>query len=486
MELKNNKLLRQQAFINGQWVTADSQKTFTVYNPFDQHPLAELPEMGAVETEQAIAAANSAFPKWQAVTPEERAQLFNRWSQLIFDNLEDLAVLLTCEQGKPLAQARVEVEITANRVAFFAGEILRITGQTLPSIAPDKCSLVIRQPYGVVAGVAPWNYPALTASGKMVPALAAGNCVVVKPAEDTPLTPLALVYLAEQAGFPPGVLNMVVAQQPQAIGEVLTTHEKVRMFSFTGSTVVGKTLYGQCASTVKQVILELGGNSPFIVFPDADLDAAAQQGAALKFANCGQICVNANRFFIHESVFDEFLAKFVAHAKAMVLGSGLEEQTTLGPLINAKHLAKVESLVAAAIKDGAKVELGGKKSEVGALFYEPTVLTNVNENMRIYQEEIFGPVAPLYKFNDEDEVITKANDTEYGLAAYFYTKDLGRAWRVSTALESGGVCVNAAGSFGGGPFGGFKQSGVGRESGRVAALDAYCETKTISIAGLGK
>jgi len=480
MKLSNTELLRKLAFVDGKWTGADAKETFTVENPFDQQIIAELPEMGTVETRQAIEAANAAFKQWSELNPNKRANMLNRWSQLMMDNIDDLATILTSEQGKPWVQAKSELEYAAAAVAFYAGEAMRISGQTLPAAAPNAQTLVIRQPYGVVGCIAPWNFPTIMVT-KMAAAMAAGNCVVAKPAEDTPLTPLALAYLAEQAGIPAGVFNMVVAKQAKPIGDELTSNEKVRMLTFTGSTQTGKLLYAQCANTVKKVILELGGNSPFIVFADADIDAAVEQSIGLKFRNCGQICVTANRFFIHETVFDKFLMKFISQVKKIKLGSGLDEKTTMGPLINSKGLEKVEALVMDAIKKGAKVEIGGKLSDAGKLFYEPTILTNMNSQMRAYHEEIFGPIAALYRFKEEAEVIAMANNTEYGLAAYFYTLDLARAWRVSTALESGGVNINTGGGFGGGPFGGYKQSGIGREGGRIAALDEYCQTKTISI-----
>lgn len=483
MQLQNQTLFRQQAFINGEWLSATDKK-FAVYNPFDGAELAKLPEMGQVETEHAISMAAAAFPAWRDLAATQRQQIIESWADLIEANIDDLTLILTSEQGKPRQQAVAEFQYALERMRFMAGECLRVHGQVLQSVAPDKRNLVLRQPLGVTAGVAPWNFPVSTVLNKMVPALAAGNTMVFKPAQDTPLTTLAVTVLAEQAGLPKGVLNVVTAEDPKAIGAELTTNPLVRKFSFTGSTAVGKILYAQCASTVKNVALELGGNSPFIVFADADIKEAAKQGAALKYANCGQICVNANRFFIHASVFDEFVTEFVKHAQAQVLGSGLEAVTTMGPMINEKGVQKVEALVADALSKGAKVEVGGQRDNAGKLFYQPTVLTNMTTDMRMYREEIFGPVAPMYQFTDEDEVIAMANDTNYGLAAYFFTQDLGRAWRVSTALEAGTVCVNAGGSFGGGPFGGYKESGLGREQGRVDALDAWCEVKSVAIAGL--
>lgn len=484
MQLKNTQLLPNKAFINGEWL-ADSGKTFKVTNPADGSVLAELPEMGKKEAQAAIAAAAAAAPAWANTPAGTRKDILDRWVQLIRDNIDDLALILTTEQGKPLAQAMSEYEYTLERMSFMAGETLRIHGQVLESIGPETRNIVIRQPFGVTAGVAPWNYPASTVMNKLCPAIAAGNTMVLKPAQDTPLTTLAMIYLGQQAGLPKGVVNVVLADNPIEIGNELSTNPIVRKFSFTGSTAVGKLLYAQCASTVKNVALELGGNSPFIVFADADLDAAAKGAAGLKFANCGQICVNANRFFIHEAIYDAFMEKFMQHVKAIKVGSGLDPETTMGPMINEKGVRKVEELVADAISQGAKVETGGQRVSADSLFYQPTVLTNMSTDMRMYREEIFGPVAPIYTFSTEAEVIAMANDTDYGLAAYFYTQDLGCSWRVSTALQAGTVCVNSGGGFGGGPFGGYKESGIGREQGRVSALDTWCEVKSIPIAGLG-
>lgn len=484
MKLNNAQLLPNKALINGQWI-ADTSSTFKVLNPADGAILAELPEMGLSETKAAISAAHAAAVGWANTPAGNRKDILDRWVNLIRDNIDDLALILTSEQGKPLAQAKSEYEYTLERMSFMAGETLRIHGQTLESIGPDTRNLVTRQPFGVTAGVAPWNFPASTVMNKLCPALAAGNTMVLKPAQDTPLTTLAMVYLGQQAGLPKGVVNVVLADNPIEIGNELSTNPIVRKFSFTGSTAVGKLLYAQCASTVKNVALELGGNSPFIIFADADLDAAAKGAAGLKFANCGQICVNANRFFIHDDIYDAFMKKFLQHVKAIKVGSGLDPETTMGPMINEKGISKVEELVADAVSKGAKVETGGQRVQADNLFYQPTVLTNMTSEMRMYREEIFGPVAPMYRFNNEDDVIAMANDTNYGLAAYFYTQDLGRSWRVSSALQAGTVCVNSGGGFGGGPFGGYKESGIGREQGRVSALDAWCEVKSIPIAGLG-
>jgi len=402
---------------------------------------------------------------------------------LVREHLDDLAIILTSEQGKPLAQAKVELQLVANRILFYAEEARRVHGQVLVPLAPDKQTLVMRQAFGVMAGISPWNFPASTANEKMAPAIAAGNTMVFKPAQDTPLTGLALGYLATEAGLPHGVLNILTAENPKAVGEVLTSHPAVRKLTFTGSTAVGKILYAQCATTVKNVALELGGNAPFIVFDDAQLDIAVDTAVALKFTNCGQVCINPNRFFIQATIFDEFVTRFIEKTKTLVLGSGLDPQTDIGPMINEKAIEKVACLIEDALQKGAQCLLGGKRSDRGPLFFQPTVLTHMNTNMRMYQEEVFGPVAGFYAFQEEAAVIAMANDTEYGLAAYCFTNDLGRSFRLSTQLECGMVSLNTGRPFGNGPFGGWKQSGIGSEGGRVGALDEYCLVKTIAVAG---
>ena len=484
LPIQNKQLLRIHGLINGEWVSADEKKTFGITNPYSVSTIVNIPDMGSTETIRAIEAAHKAFPSWRDTNADDRYPIFAKWSKLVKDNLDDLAIILTSEQGKPIVQAKFELNLVSDRILFYAEEARRIHGQVLASIAPGKHTIVIKQPFGVMAGVSPWNFPASTANEKMAPAIAAGNTMVFKPAQDTPLTALALGYLAQEAGLPKGVLNIVLAEDPKAIGHTLTTHPLVRKFTFTGSTAVGKILYAQCASTVKKVALELGGNAPFIVFDDADINLALETAVALKFTNCGQVCINPNRFLVQDTVFEKFVEAFVKKTKSLVLGSGLDPKTDIGPMINEKGLAKVETLLADAVQKGAKILMGGKRSSVGALFFEPTVLINANDTMRIFHEEIFGPVAIFYTFKDEHEAMAIANNTEYGLAAYCFTNDLGRSWRISTALECGILSINTGRPFGNGPFGGIKQSGVGREGGRVAALDEYCETKTIAMAGL--
>lgn len=483
LPIKNQQLLRTGGLIDGAWVLADQKKTFSVINPYNLSKIADLPDMGAAEATRAIEAASNAFPGWRDLHADERYPIFTKWSQLVRDNLDDLAIILTSEQGKPIAQAKFELQLVADRILFYGEEARRIHGQVLAPLAPDKQTLVIRQPFGVMVGISPWNFPASTANEKMTPAIAAGNTMVFKPAQDTPLTALALGYLATEAGLPHGVLNIITADNPKEVGDVLTSHPAVRKLTFTGSTAIGKTLYAQCTTTIKKVALELGGNAPFIVFDDAQLDLAVNTAVTLKFTNCGQVCTNPNRFFIQASIFDEFVARFINKTKTLVLGSGLDPQTDIGPMINKQGIEKVETLIQDALQKGAQCLLGGKRSDCGPLFFEPTVLTHMNTTMRMYQEEVFGPVAAFYSFQEEDDVMALANDTEYGLAAYCFTRDLGRSFRVSTQLECGIVSLNTGRAFGNGPFGGWKQSGIGSESGRVAALDEYCAIKTIAMAG---
>jgi succinate-semialdehyde dehydrogenase/glutarate-semialdehyde dehydrogenase len=480
MQLKKPDLLQAQAFIDGKWVGADSGNTFQVQNPFNQEVIAELPEMGQAETARAIAAAEVAFPAWRDMNANARKEILDRWVALIAEHQSDLEIILTTEQGKPLEEAAGEYQYLLGHLSFYAGETLRIHGQVLHPTDTTKEVLVIREPFGVTAGIAPWNFPAFLLASKIMQAIAAGNTFVGKPPEDTPLSALALVKLAEEAGVPQGVINILTAGKPKAIGDELTTNPVVRRFSFTGSTAVGKLLYSQCASTMKSVALECGGNSPLVIFEDADIEAAIANAIGLKFYNCGQVCININRFLVHENIHDEFVEKFVAAAKTLKLGSGLESGVVLGPLINKKQLERVERLVNDAVAKGAQVKMGGKRSDVGELFFEPTVLTNMDESMDMYHEEIFGPVAPIYTFKTDEEAMRIANDTEYGLAAYFFTRDLSRTFRVSRELQAGCIGVNTT-SFDGGPFGGYKQSGVGREQGRVDTLNEWCEVKSISL-----
>jgi succinate-semialdehyde dehydrogenase/glutarate-semialdehyde dehydrogenase len=482
--LSDSTLLRQQALIAGQWRDANNGGTCEVRNPATGALLGTVPDMGAEETRRAIDAAHVAFPSWANKTAKERAQVLRRMFDLMLQYQDDLAMLMTAEQGKPLAEAKGEVLYSASFLEWFGEEAKRMNGDTIPGHAGDKRILTLRQPVGVVAAITPWNFPSAMLGRKLGPALAAGCTVVCKPAIQTPLSALALGVIAERAGLPPGVLNIVTGHDAAAIGTEMTSHPKVRKLSFTGSTAVGKRLMAQCAEGMKRVSLELGGNAPFIVFEDADLDAAVEGAIASKYRNTGQTCVCANRLFVQESVYDAFAEKLVAAVRALRVGDGLQGPTEQGPLIDAKALAKVEQHVADAMAKGARIATGGKRHALGGTFFEPTVLLDVTNDMLIAQEETFGPVAPLFRFNSEDDVIAMANATEFGLASYFYTRDLARSWRVSEALECGIVGINTGLiSTEVAPFGGVKQSGVGREGSKYG-LNDYTELKYICVGGV--
>ncbi len=483
-DLADSRLLRRQAYINGEWVAADSGKTFAVYNPADGTLLADVADCGGEETRRAIDAANAALPGWSAKTAKERAAILRKWFELILENQEDLAKLMTIEQGKPLGEARGEVVYGASFVEWFAEEAKRTYGDTIPAPAASRRFLVIKQPIGVVAAITPWNFPSAMITRKVAPAFAAGCTVVVKPAEDTPLSAFALAELAERAGFPKGVFNIVAGSNPAAIGNELTSSPIVRKLSFTGSTEVGKLLMRQCAGTVKKVSLELGGNAPFIVFDDADLDAAVVGAMASKYRNAGQTCVCANRFLVQDKIYDAFAAKLAEAVAKLQIGPGMAPGVTQGPMINTEAVEKVETLLGDAVSKGAKVVTGGKRHALGATFFEPTIVTNVTTDMRVAREEIFGPVAPLFRFSTEAEAVKMANDTEFGLAAYFYARDVGRIFRVSEALEYGMVGVNEGIlSTEVAPFGGIKESGIGREGSKYG-IDDFMELKYICLGGL--
>lgn len=484
VQLTDAKLLRDKAYIDGAWAGADSGKSFAVTNPADGKELAQVPDMGAAETRRAIEAADRALPAWRAKTAKERANILRKWYELIMAAQEDLAKLMTAEQGKPLAEARGEVAYGASFIEWFAEEGKRIYGDVIPSHGADKRILVIKQPIGVVAAITPWNFPNAMITRKVAPALAAGCTAVIKPGEDTPLSALALAELAERAGIPAGVFNIVTTSNAKEVGGEMTSNPIVRKLSFTGSTGVGKLLMEQCAGTVKKVSLELGGNAPFIVFDDADLDAAVAGAMMSKYRNAGQTCVCANRILVQASVYDAFASKLADAVRKMKVGSGFEDGVTTGPLINEKGIAKVERLVQEAVSKGAKVEIGGKRHAAGSNFYEPTILTNVSKDMELFSEEIFGPVAPLFKFDTEDEAIAMANDTQYGLAAYFYARDIGRIWRVSEALEYGILGINEGIiSTEVAPFGGIKESGIGREGSKYG-IDDFIEIKYMCLGGI--
>ncbi|MBB4267276.1 NADP-dependent succinate-semialdehyde dehydrogenase [Roseospira visakhapatnamensis] len=486
MKLTENRLLRQQCYVNGQWVGADSGATFAVTNPATGAELARVPDMRVDETRRAIEAANAAWPAWRALTAKQRATILRDWFTLIMAHQDDLAILMTAEQGKPLAEARGEIAYGASFIEWFAEEGKRVYGDVIPSHGPDKRILVIKQPIGVVAAITPWNFPNAMITRKCAPALAAGCPVVIKPAALTPLSALALADLAERAGIPPGVLNVLTTAKSSQVGGEMTANPLVRKLSFTGSTEIGKTLMEQCAGTVKKVSLELGGNAPFIVFDDADLDAAVAGAMASKYRNTGQTCVCANRLLVQDGVYDAFAEKLAAAVKGLTVGDGLAGETQQGPLIDAAALEKVEALVGDAVDKGARVALGGKPHALGGTFYEPTILTGVTDGMRVFREEIFGPVAPLYRFSTEAEAVDMANDTEYGLAAYFYARDMGRVWRVSEGLEYGIVGVNEGIiSTEVAPFGGVKESGLGREGSKYGMED-FLEIKYLCLGGVDR
>jgi succinate-semialdehyde dehydrogenase / glutarate-semialdehyde dehydrogenase len=483
MKLKDQQLLRESCFIDGRWVAADSGATLPVNNPATAEQLGVIPNMGAAETRRAIAAAAAALPAWAARTAKDRATVMRRWFDLMLVNQEDLAMLMTAEQGKPLAESKGEILYSAAFIEWFAEEGRRIYGDVIPGHQADKRIVVLRQPVGVVAAITPWNFPSAMITRKAGPALAAGCTMVCKPATQTPYSALALAELASRAGIPQGVFN-VLTGSATAIGGEMTSNPIVRKLTFTGSTEIGKKLMTQCAGTVKKISLELGGNAPFMVFDDADLDAAVQGAIASKYRNTGQTCVCANRLLVQAGVYDEFAKKLSAAVGKLRVGDGLAGPTDQGPLIDAKAVAKIEEHIADAVAKGASVKLGGKRHALGGSFFEPTILTEVRPNMLVAREETFGPVAPLFKFETEAEAIAMANDTEFGLAAYVYTRDLARSWRVSEAIEYGIVGLNTGLiSTEVAPFGGVKESGIGREGSKYGILD-YTEMKYLCIGGV--
>ena len=483
IKLRDQNLLRQSCYVDGRWLSADGGATLPVHNPANGETLGSIPNMGTSETRAAIEAAAKAFPAWAARTAKDRAALLRRWFELILAHLDDLAVLMTAEQGKPLAESKGEIAYAASFIEWFAEEGKRVYGDVIPTHQPDKRILVLRQPVGVVAAITPWNFPAAMITRKAGPALAAGCTFVCKPATQTPFSALALAELADRAGIPKGVFNVVTGSATQIGGE-MTSNPLVRKLTFTGSTEIGKKLMAQCASTMKKVSMELGGNAPFIVFDDADLDAAVQGAITSKYRNTGQTCVCANRLLVQAGVYDEFARKLGAAVTALRIGDGLAGATDQGPLIDSKALAKVEEHVADAVSKGAKVVAGGRRHALGGTFFEPTVLTDVTPEMAVAREETFGPVAPLFRFRTEAEAIAMANDTEFGLAAYLYTRDLARSWRVSEALEYGIVGLNTGLiSTEVAPFGGVKESGTGREGSKYGILD-FTEIKYLCVGGI--
>lgn len=483
LSLKNSDLLRQQCFIDGQWLDADSQETIEVINPATGKVIGTVPRMGAAETRRAIEAANAAWPEWRRKTAKERARILRRWYELMMEHADDLALLMTSEQGKPLAEARGEIAYGAAYFEWYGEEGKRAYGDTIPSPAPDLRIVVTKEPIGVCAAITPWNFPSSMITRKAGAALAAGCPLVVKPASQTPFSALALAVLAEQAGVPAGVFS-VVTGSASAIGTEMTGNPLVRKVSFTGSTEVGRLLMEQSAASIKKVSMELGGNAPFIVFDDADIDAAVQGAMASKYRNAGQTCVCANRIYVHDAVYDEFAQKLVDAVGQLKVGSGLDDGVTQGPLIDDAAVSKVQEHIADAVSHGGRVLVGGKPHALGGTFFEPTVIADVVPKMKVAREETFGPLAPLFRFSTDDEVIQLANDTEFGLAAYFYSRDIGRIWRVAEGLEYGMVAINTGIlSNEAAPFGGVKQSGIGREGSRYG-LDDYMVLKYLCMGGI--
>jgi len=483
LNLKDPKLFREQCYLDGAWVAADSKKTFPVDNPATGETVGSVPDMGTAETKRAIEAADKAWPAWRAKTAKERAAILRKWFDLMMANQDDLALILTTEQGKPLAEAKGEIAYGASFVEWFAEEGKRVYGDVIPQHQADKRILVLKQPIGVSAMITPWNFPNAMITRKAAPALAAGCPVVIKPAEQTPFSALAMAELAERAGIPKGVFNVITGDAP-TIGKEMCANPTVRKVSFTGSTEVGRILMRQSADTIKKLSLELGGNAPFIVFDDADLDAAVDGAIASKYRNAGQTCVCANRIYVQDKVYDAFAAKLAEKVKSFTVGAGTESGVVIGPLIDQQGIKKVEEHVADATAKGAKVMLGGKAHSRGGLFYEPTILTGVTQQMRVSNEETFGPVAPLYRFKTEDEAIAMANATEFGLSGYFYSRDIGRIFRVAEQMETGMVCVNSGIlSTEVAPFGGVKQSGLGREGSKYG-IEEYLEVKYLMLGGI--
>ena len=485
LPLSDSTLFRTECYINGQWCSAESSARLAIKNPATGDVIAEVAKVGAEETRRAIEAAETAMTAWRAVPAKQRASILRNWFNLVMENQEDLARIMTVEQGKTLAESRGEVAYGASYIEWFAEQAKRIDGDVIPAPGPDKRIVCIKQPVGVCAAITPWNFPNAMITRKAAPALAAGCTIVIKPASETPLSALALAELAERAGIPAGVLNVVVGSSSEIGGE-LTSNPVVRKLSFTGSTPVGKLLEAQCAATMKKTSMELGGNAPFIVFDDADIDAAVQGALISKYRNSGQTCVCSNRLLVQANIAEEFTARLAKATAELTLGNGLEEGVNLGPLVNEQAVADVDSLVKQTVAAGATLIMGGAPSALGPCFYTPTILTNVTPEMAVFRNEIFGPVAPIVTFNDEAEAIALANDTEFGLASYFYTRDIGRVWRVAEALEYGIVGINEGIiSNEMAPFGGVKESGSGREGSKYG-MDDYLEIKYMLMGGLDR
>ena len=485
LQLNDPSLFKTQACIDGQWVDADSGETFAVTNPANGEHLADIASVGAAETRRAMAAAERAMAEWKALPPKTRCDLLEEWHRLIIESTEDLALIMTAEQGKTLAESRGEVAYGASFIKWFAEEGKRVYGDIIPS-TPDRRGVVVKQPVGVVAAITPWNFPNAMITRKAGPALAVGCAIILKPAAETPLSALALVELANRAGLPAGLFSVLPGLDAPAIGGEMTSNPTVKKVTFTGSTPVGKLLMKQCADTVKRTSMELGGNAPVIIFDDADIDLAVAGALTAKYRNSGQTCICANRLLVQEGIYDAFVEKFSAAVAEFRIGNGVDSETTHGPVITEQAAAEIHAKVQNAVAEGASVVIGGEPGEQGGCFYQPTVLTEVHDRMRVFREEIFGPVAPVFKFSTEDEAIRMANDTEFGLAAYLYTENLGRIWRVSEGIDYGMVGVNeTAISSEVIPFGGVKESGQGREGSKYG-LDDYLETKYICLGNLNR
>jgi len=481
--LADPTLLKQQCYLNGHWQNADSGETIAVTNPATGQVIGTIPKMGTQETRRAIEAANGAFPAWRAMTARERAIILRRWFELMLTHQEDLAVIMTAEQGKPLAESRGEIGYAASFIEWFAEEGKRLYGDTIPSYARDKRIVVTKEPIGVCAAITPWNFPAAMITRKAGPALAAGCTMVVKPATATPFSALALAELGERAGIPAGVFSVITGSSKE-IGDEMTANPIVRKLTFTGSTEIGKQLTAKCAGTMKKVSMELGGNAPFIIFDDADLDAAVEGAVASKYRNSGQTCVCTNRLLVQSGIYDIFTEKLAAAVARMKVGDGLKGEVQQGPLIDEASVRKVEEHIADAVAKGASIRLGGKRHALGGTFFEPTILCNVTTDMLVAKEETFGPVAPIFRFDSEEEAVQMANDTEFGLASYFYTRDIGRVWRVAEALEYGMVGINTGLiSTEVAPFGGVKESGIGRE-GSHYGIEEFVEVKYLCMGGI--
>jgi len=484
--LNNKALLRDKAYINGQWCEAQSGARMPVLDPATGEQIATVADLDGSDVSLAIDAANAALPLWRKKTAKERAALLRNWFERIVAAKDDLAILMTAEQGKPLAESAGEVMYGASFIEWFAEEGKRVYGDVIPTHAADKRVIVTKEPVGVVAAITPWNFPNAMITRKAAPALAAGCTIVIKPAEDTPLSALALMVLAEEAGIPAGVINIVTSSRSAEVGQTLTNSPVVRKLSFTGSTAVGKQLMRQCADTVKKISLELGGNAPLIIFDDADLDRAIPAAIACKFRNAGQTCVCANRVLVQDGIYDEFIKRYKVAVEQMTIGHGLQGTFDQGPMINTAAIGKVQELLDDATSKGARVVTGGERHPLGEAFYQPTVLADVTPEMRVAKEEIFGPLAPIFRFDTEEQAIQMANDTEYGLAAYFFANNLGRVWRVQEGLEYGMVAVNEGIlSTEVAPFGGIKESGIGREGSKYG-IDEYIEMKYVLIGGIDK